>query len=292
MFKGVGTALITPFDEEGKVDFNSLRQLVDFQLKGGVDALIVLGTTGESPVIQTEEKEQIISQVISWVNHKIPVIVGTGANDPVKVVQNNEQAERLGADGLLIVNPYYNKSTQNGLVTYYQWIAEKAHLPIILYNVPGRTGMNMMPDTILNIHRETKHIVAVKEACGSISQIAELMAKKPPTLSVLSGNDDQTLPIMALGGDGVISVASNVIPAVYKQLTSLLLKDQMMEARAINHKYLRLANLLFVETNPIPVKYAVSKLGLCKNIVRLPLVPTTPSTEKLIDQEMAMLGIY
>ena len=291
MFKGVGTALITPFTEKGEIDFDSLQKLVDFQLQGGVDALIVLGTTGESPVIQTEEKKQIISQVIQQVNHRIPVIVGTGSNDPMKVVQNNEQAERLGADGLLIVNPYYNKSTQNGLVTYYQWISDKASLPIILYNVPGRTGMNMSPDTIINIHREAKHIVAVKEACGSISQIAELMAKKPVTLEVLSGNDDQTLPIMALGGVGVISVVSNVIPSIYKEMTTLLLNNQIKEAREIHHRYLKLANLLFVETNPIPVKYAVSKLGLCQNIVRLPLVPTSPSTQKAIDQELMGLGV-
>jgi 4-hydroxy-tetrahydrodipicolinate synthase len=229
--------------------------------------------------------------VIQQVNHRIPVIVGTGSNDPLKVVHNNEQAQWLGADGLLIVNPYYNKSTQNGLVTYYQWIADKASLPIILYNVPGRTGMNVSPDTIINIHKEAKHIVAVKEACGSISQIAELMAKKPATLEVLSGNDDQTLPIMALGGCGVISVVSNVIPAVYKEMTTLLLNNQIKEAREIHHRYLKLANLLFVETNPIPVKYAVSKLGLCQNIVRLPLVPTLPSTQKAIDQELMGLGV-
>ena len=291
MFKGFGTALITPFLENGAVDFDSLHRLVDFQLQGGVDALILLGTTGESPVIQMEEREQIIREVIAHVNQRIPVIVGTGANDPVKVLHNNEQAERLGADGLLIVNPYYNKSTQNGLVVYYRYIAERSNLPIILYNVPSRTGMNMMPDTIIAIHRDAQHIVAVKEACGSISQIAELMAKKPATLSVLSGNDDQTLPIMALGGHGVISVVSNVIPGIYKKLTSLLLQDQMKDAREIHHRVLKLTNLLFTETNPIPVKYAVHKLGLCQNIVRLPLVEASTATEKAIDQELSNLGI-
>lgn len=291
MFKGVGTALVTPFTENGAVDFHSLHQLVDFQLLGRVDALIVLGTTGESPVIHEEEREQIISQVVSQVSKKIPVIVGTGANDPTKVIENNTQAERLGADGLLIVNPYYNKSTQNGLVTYYQWIANQAHLPIILYNVPGRTGMNMLPDTIIRIHREAKNVVAVKEACGSISQIADLISQKPASLSVLSGNDDQTLPIMALGGDGVISVASNVIPSIYMQMTQLMLQNRFQEVREMHHRYLKLANLLFAETNPIPVKYAVSRLGLCQNTVRLPLIPASPNTEKLLDQEMRILGI-
>lgn len=291
MFKGVGTALVTPFNEKGGIDFQALHRLVDFQLKASVDALVLLGTTGESPVIQSDEREQIIREVVAQVSHQVPVIVGTGANDPQKVLQNNEQAERLRADGLLIVNPYYNKSTQQGLVVYYQYIADRANLPIVLYNVPSRTGMNMTPDTIIAIHREAKNIVAVKEACGNISQIAELMAKKPASLEVLSGNDDQTLPVMALGGTGVISVVSNVIPAIYKKLTTLLLQDQMKEAREIHHRVLKLTNLLFTETNPIPVKYAVHKLGLCHNIVRLPLIPASPATEKAIDQEMMNLGI-
>ena len=209
MFKGAGTALITPFAQDQSVDLNALLKIVQNQLQNKIDALIVLGTTGESPVIDYDERRKLISVVVEESIGKIPVIVGTGSNDTKKVIENNKQAEDLKADGLLIVNPYYNKGTQESLVEHYKLISEKTKLPIILYNVPSRTGMNILPETAIRIHKECKNVVAIKEASGNISQIVKLIAMKPNSFSLFSGNDDQTLAIMALGGDGVISVFSN-----------------------------------------------------------------------------------
>src|SRR3990172_291748 len=192
MFKGVGTALITPFKQDQSVDIGSLKKIVEHQLKNKIDALIVLGTTGESPVIEYDERRKIISAVVEDAIGKVPVIIGTGTNNTKKVVENNKLAEDLKADGVLIVNPYYNKGTQESLVEHYKFIAERTSLPIILYNVPSRTGMNMLPETVIKIHQKCSNVVAVKEASGNISQIAHLISIKPDSLSVLSGNDDQT----------------------------------------------------------------------------------------------------
>ena len=286
MFKGTGTALITPFKTDQSIDYDALKEIVYHQLNGGVDALIVLGTTGESPVINLEERKKIVSLVVEQVDGKVPVIVGTGSNDTKKVVENNILAEELKADGLLIVNPYYNKGTQESLVEHYKYIASKTKLPIILYNVPSRTGMNLLPETAVRIHNECKNVVAVKEASGSISQIAHLISIKPHSLSVLSGNDDQTLAIMASGGDGVISVFSNPYPANMKEITDAVLKNNLKSAQELNNKYLSMMNALFVETSPAPVKYVMSKLGLCENFLRLPMVKATAKAEELLDKEM------
>jgi 4-hydroxy-tetrahydrodipicolinate synthase len=286
MFKGVGTALITPFQRDQSVDFDSLRKIVHQQLAGGVDALVVIGTTGESPVIEFDERKKIISIVVEEVRGKIPVIVGTGTNNTRKVTELNKQAEELNVDGVLIVNPYYNKGTQESLIEHYKYISERTKLPIILYNVPSRTGMNILPETAVRVHRECKNVVAIKEASGNISQIAHLISIKPDSLSVLSGNDDQTLSIMASGGDGVISVFSNPYPKEMKKITDAILNDRLQEARNLNNKFLSMMNALFVETSPAPVKYVMNKLGLCENIVRLPLAVATVKAEKLLDIEM------
>ena len=286
MFKGVGTALITPFKQDQSVDLDSLKKIVQQQLSGSVDALIVLGTTGESPVIEYDERRKIISLVVDEVKGKIPVIVGTGTNDTKKVIENNRQAKDLKADGVLIVNPYYNKGSQESLVEHYKTIAEKTSLPIIVYNVPSRTGMNILPETVVKIHKECKNVVAVKEASGNISQIAHLISIKSETLSVLSGNDDQTLAIIALGGDGVISVFSNPYPAEMKKITNALFENNLKLAQELNDKYLAMMNALFVETSPAPVKYVMSKLGLSENVLRLPLIKSTPKAEELLNKEM------
>ena len=291
MFKGTGTALITPFKADQSVDYDALKRIVRQQLDGGVDALVVIGTTGESPVIEFDEREKIISLVVKEVNGKIPVIVGTGTNNPKKVIENNKQAEALKADGVLIVNPYYNKGTQESLVEHYKFIAKKTKLPIILYNVPSRTGMNILPETLVKIHRECKNVVAVKEASGNISQVAHLVSIKPTSLSVISGNDDQTLAIMASGGDGVISVFSNPYPAEMKKITAAILSNNLKVTQKLNNKYLSMMNALFIETSPSPVKYVMSKLGLCKNVLRLPLVKATSKAEELLDKEMKKLEI-
>jgi len=289
MFKGVGTALITPFKSDLSVDLHSLKKIVQNQLKNKIDALIVLGTTGESPVVNYDERRKLISAVAEEASGKVPVIVGTGSNDTKKVIENNKQAEDLKADGVLIVNPYYNKGTQESLFEHYKFISEKTKLPIILYNVPSRTGMNILPETVIKIHNECKNVVAVKEASGDISQIAKLISLKPDSLSVLSGNDDQTLAIMALGGDGVISVFSNPYPAEMKQVVDAMLNKKLPEAQKYNNKYLRMMNALFVETSPAPVKYVMSKLGFCENNLRLPLIKTSQRAEELLDAEMAKM---
>jgi 4-hydroxy-tetrahydrodipicolinate synthase len=286
MFKGTGTALITPFKPDQSVDYDALKKIVKQQVDGGVDALIVIGTTGESPVIEFDEREKIISLVVKEVKGKIPVIVGTGTNNTKKVVELNKQAEVLKADGVLIVNPYYNKGTQESLVEHYKYISEKTKLPIILYNVPSRTGMNILPETVVKIHKECKNVVAIKEASGNISQIAHLISIKPKSLSVISGNDDQTLAIMASGGDGVISVFSNPYPAEMKKITDAILNKNLKLAQELNNKYLSMMNALFIETSPAPVKYVMSKLGLCKNVLRLPLVKATGKAEELLEKEM------
>ncbi len=290
MFRGTGTAIITPFKEDYEVDYQSLRRFVSFQLKY-IDALIVLGTTGEAPIVNEYEREKIVSTAVELTNKKIPVIVGTGSNNTEKVIKNNELAEKNGADGLLIVAPYYNKSTQKGLKEHFSYIAQRTDLPIILYNVPSRTGINIEPETAIDIFNSNKNVIAIKEASGNISQIARLIAQKPKRMLVYSGNDDQTLPIMALGGDGIISVFSNVLPAVMKELTDSILNGDLEKARELNNKYNEFMKALFVEVNPIPVKYAVSKLGYCKNVLRLPLIPLSEKGEKVIDRLFEELNI-
>ncbi len=289
MFKGVGTALITPFKEDQSVDFGSLKKILDHQLNNNIDALIVLGTTGESPVIEYEERRKLISAVVEEAKGKVPVIVGTGSNNTKKVIENNKLAEDLKADGLLIVNPYYNKGTQASLLEHYKYISDRTSLPIILYNVPSRTGMNILPETAVRIHNNCSNVVAIKEASGDISQIANLIAIKPESFSVLSGNDDQTLPIIALGGDGVISVFSNPYPSEMKQITDAMLNIDLSSAQKFNNKYLGMMNALFIETSPAPVKFAMHHLGLCENVLRLPLSKATSRTEEVLNNEMLKL---
>jgi 4-hydroxy-tetrahydrodipicolinate synthase len=285
MFSGTGTALVTPFNEDLSIDYKSLKLLIEDQIKNGVKAIIILGTTGESPVIDEDERKKLIDESVTIANGRVKIIIGTGTNDTRKVVKFNKIAEESKADGLLIVNPYYNKSTQSGLVEHYKYISERTSLPIILYNVPSRTSMNILPDTVMKIHDTCKNVVAVKEASGDISQIAKLCAMKPDSLTVFSGNDDQTLPIMALGGKGVISVFSNIYPKQMSDLTDALLKNDFSKGLKLHNQYLNMMNLLFIETNPIPVKFLASARGLCKNIFRLPLVKASANTEELLLRE-------
>ena len=291
MFQGTGTAMITPFDENMNVDYQSLKKFTQFQVDEGINALIVLGTTGEAPTINEDERDKIIETVVNEVNGRIPVIVGTGTNDTKKVVALNKSAERLKADGLLIVNPYYNKGTQQSLVEHYKYISERTTLPILLYNVPSRTGMNILPETAVTISEQCKNVVGIKEASGNISQIGKLFALRKPGFHVYSGNDDQTLPIMAYGGSGIVSVFSNVFPKQMTELTGSLLKHDMLTAQILNKKYQKFMNSLFIETSPIPVKYAVSLLGYCKNVVRLPLTKASTNTELLVKAEVEKLQV-
>lgn len=290
MFRGTGTALITPFNNDLSVDYDSLKKIIDQQLKSGVDALIVLGTTGESPVISDDERRKIINTVQEEVNGKIPVIVGTGTNSTTHVVELNKMAEELSVDGLLIVNPYYNKGTQKSLIEHYGYISERTNLPIILYNVPSRTGMNILPDTAIRIFDSCKNVIGIKEASGNISQIAELIASKPDDFKVFSGNDDQTLAIIALGGEGVVSVFSNPYPHLMKKLTDASLHANIKEAQNLNNRFNDMMNKLFIEASPSPVKYVMSRLGYCKNVLRLPLSRLTEKNEPVLDESMNNLG--
>ncbi|MGE5681874.1 MAG: 4-hydroxy-tetrahydrodipicolinate synthase [Bacillota bacterium] len=286
MFRGTGTALITPFDDNLEVDYTALKRLVRFQIDSGINSLVVLGTTGEAATINEDERKKILDTVIEENNGKIPIIAGTGTNDTRHVVKLNKIAEDAKADGLLIVNPYYNKGTQSSLIDHYSYISERTSLPIILYNVPGRTAMNVLPETVLSINDKCPNVIGVKEASGDISQIARLIAMKPENFIVYSGNDDQTIPVMALGGEGLISVLSNVFPKETVSLTNAMLNGRLAEAQHINNRLMKFMNLLFIEANPIPVKYAVSMLGYCKNTLRLPLSKVQAAAAKLLEDEL------
>src|SRR5690606_3240630 len=255
------------------------------------DAIVVLGTTGEAPVITRYEREKIIDFVSSGIAGSMPVIIGTGTNNTSEVIEMNKIAERYNAAGVLIVNPYYNKGTQKSLVDHYKNISEHTSLPILLYNVPSRTGMNLLPETVYQIHSSCKNVAGIKEASGDISQIVKLFSIMPDDFLIFSGNDDQVLPIMALGGNGVISVFSNLLPDVMGEICKAMLDKNFEKAVDLNKKYLRLMNILFAETNPIPIKYALSCLGLCSNILRLPLSPASEKTMQLIDDELEVLGV-
>jgi len=290
MFTGVGTALATPFDNDFNVDYDSLKKICRYQVEGGVDAIIVLGTTGESPVIDNAEREKIVATVAGTVQGKAKIILGTGTNDTKKVVSLNKLAEKENADAVLIVNPYYNKGTQESLVEHYKYISERTTLPVILYNVPSRTGMNMLPETVLKIADSCPNVIGMKEASGNISQIAKLISMKPDNFSVFSGNDDQTLPIMALGGAGIISVFSNVYPKELKALTNAIAQNNLDEARKLNNKYGSMMRALFIEASPSPLKYVMNKKGMCENVVRLPLISVSEKSEKFLDEEIKNLS--
>ncbi len=290
MFKGVGTALITPFNENG-IDLESYEKLIEFEIKNGAQALIVCGTTGEPATMTKAEKDSVISTAIEIINKRVPSIVGTGANSTATAIANSIEAEKMGADGLLVVTPYYNKCTQKGLVAHYKAIAESVDAPIFLYNVPGRTGVNILPETVKELSC-VKNIVAIKEASGNMAQVMEVARIIEGTgMSLYSGDDALTLPMLALGAKGVISVASNVIPSVMSDIVSLYFSGDVEKSRALHFKYLPLMTALFVETNPIPVKYAASKLGLCKNILRMPLTTIEKEHAAKLDAVMKELGL-
>jgi 4-hydroxy-tetrahydrodipicolinate synthase len=286
MFYGLGTALITPFDENYNVDYEALRKITRFQVDSKVDAVIVLGTTGESPVINVSEREKIVATVMEEAQGKTKILVGTGTNDTLDVVEMNKIAEKQKVDGVLIVNPYYNKGTQESLLAHYKYISERTPLPILLYNVPTRTGMNILPETAVKIFEQCENVKGIKEASGNISQIAHLFSIKPDSFLVYSGNDDQTLAIIALGGVGEISVFSNAFPAQKKIFVDAAIKGDYKTARELSNKYMRMMNILFIETSPSPIKYVMNELGYCKNILRLPLTPILEKNEKILRDEL------
>ncbi len=274
---GCGTALVTPFRAEGALDEAALRRLIRRQLKEGIDFLVPCGTTGESPVLAPEEHARVVEITLEEARGKVPVIAGAGGNNTRRVCEQARQMERLGVDGILSVSPYYNKPTQEGIFQHYRAVAQATTLPVIVYNVPGRTGSNIEPATLIRL-AEIPNILGVKEASGNIAQISEILRMLAPRFRVISGDDAITLPVMALGACGVISVAANVIPQPMTELVSLASQGDFRTARRLHFRLLPLMQTLFIESSPIPVKAALAALGLIHPIYRLPLVSMRPET--------------
>lgn len=280
IFKGSGVALITPFKENGEIDFETLKNLVEFQIENGTDSIIICGTTGESSTLSDEEHIKCIEACVKYVNGRIPVIAGTGSNDTKTAVMLSKEAEKGGADGLLCVTPYYNKTSQDGLKRYYGKIAESVDIPIIMYNVPPRTGMNITLETMIDIAKNNSNIVAIKEASGNISAIAKILASN--ALDVYSGNDDQTVPILSLGGIGVISVVANIFPKEMHNMVMDYLNGNVEQARDMQLKMLELCNALFCDINPIPVKKTMEILGMANGYIREPLIELDNDKTKIL----------
>lgn len=289
IFKGAATAIITPM-KNGEVDFDALRRLVDFQIENGIDALVAAGTTGESSTLTDEEHVEVIKTVVDKAAGRVPVIAGTGSNDAAYAVKLSQDACRLDADALLLVTPYYNKATQQGLVEMYKAIAAEVDRPIILYNVPSRTGVNIEPQTYLAL-ADTPNICAIKEANGNIGKIVETMSLVGDKLDLYSGNDDQIVPLLSLGGKGVISVLSNLLPRETSELCHAFFRGDIRAAAAAQFKYQKLINALFCEVNPIPVKAAMTRLGYGDGSIRLPLTKMTAANEEKLVGLMREAGI-
>lgn len=272
IFEGSAAAVITPMDDDGNIDFSAMERLLDFQLENHTDGIVVNGTTGESAVLSDEERFQIIAFTIKHIGGRIPVIAGTGSNCTAHAVRLSKETEALGADALLVVTPYYNKASQQGLQEHFTAIADSVKLPIILYNVPGRTGVNISPETcrILSGH---PNIQAIKEAGGDISRVAKIASLCRNDLDIYSGNDDQTVPVLSLGGKGVISVLANIMPKEMHEMCRLFFDGKTAESAGMQLELLDLMNALFCEVNPIPVKAALNLMGFCKESYRLPLTP-------------------
>lgn len=272
LFTGAGVAIVTPMNEDGSINYEQFGTNIDFQIKNGTDAIIVCGTTGEASTMTDEEHLECIRFTVEKTAGRVPVIAGTGSNDTKYATELSKQAEGVGADGVLVVTPYYNKTTQRGLVAHFNAIADSINIPMIVYNIPGRTGLNISIDTYKELGKH-KNIVAVKEASGNLSYVAQLIAECGDMLDVYSGNDDQIVPVMALGGKGVISVLSNIMPKETHVMAQYCLDNNIAEAAKLQLKYLRVINDLFIEVNPIPVKKAMNLMGLNCGECRMPLYP-------------------
>ncbi|WP_050606662.1 4-hydroxy-tetrahydrodipicolinate synthase [Clostridium niameyense] len=284
IFKGSGVAIVTPFNENG-VNFEKLNELIEWHIKSKTDAIIVCGTTGEATTMTLDERKETIKFVVDKVNKRIPVIAGTGSNNTKTAIEMSKWAESIGIDGLLVITPYYNKTTQSGLIKHFEVISKEVNTPIIIYNVPGRTGLNINPETLKELCKD-KNIVAVKEASGNISQIAEIKALCKDDLDIYSGNDDQIIPILSLGGIGVISVLANVIPEEVHNMCSLYLEGKVNEALEIQLKSLALTKALFIETNPIPVKTAMNLMDMNVGNLRLPLCEMNDKNLEILKKEL------
>ena len=284
MFKGLGIALITPFKEDGSVDYDSLKRLIEYQIKNGADFLCVLATTAETPTLNSDEKHLIKDLIVETVKGRIPILMGCGGNNTAAVVEELKTGDFKGIDGVLSVCPYYNKPSQEGLYQHFKAIANATNLPVVLYNVPGRTGINLKAETTVRLARECDNIIAIKEASGNLEQVDEIIKNNPLDFDVLSGDDGLTFPMIAVGAVGVISVIGNALPKEFSKMVRLSLKGEYDGARRIHHKFIELFSLLFVDGNPAGVKAMLHQMGMIKNVLRLPLVPTRITTREKISE--------
>ncbi len=291
IFTGAGVALVTPFREDESVNYEKLSELIEEQIKKGTDALIICGTTGEASTLSHEEHVEVIDYAVKAVKGRIPVVAGTGSNCTETAVYLSKEAEKSGADGLLIVTPYYNKATQKGLITHYTMVAESVSLPIIMYNVPGRTGCNILPETAVTLAKNVKNIVGIKEATGNLSQVARLMALADGCIDLYSGNDDQIVPILSLGGKGVISVLSNVAPTQTHDICARFFDGDVEGSRNMQLDAIPLIDALFSEVNPIPVKEAMNLMGMQAGPLRRPLSPMEPQNKERLEKAMKAYGL-
>ncbi len=290
IFTGAGVAIVTPMNEDGSINYEQFGKNIDFQIENGTDAIIVCGTTGESSTMTDEEHLECIRFAVERTAKRIPVIAGTGSNDTKYAAELSQQAESVGVDGLLVVTPYYNKTTQRGLIAHFTTIADSVNIPIILYNIPGRTGMNITIDTYKELGKH-KNIVGVKEASGNMSYVAQIIRECGDMLDVYSGNDDQIVPLMALGGKGVISVLSNIMPKETHMIAQYCLDNDIAKAAELQIRYLRLINNLFIEVNPVPIKEAMNLMGLNCGVCRMPLYPMADENIEKLRASMVESGL-
>ena len=290
VFKGAGVALVTPMNEDGSVNFGKIEELVEFQIANGTDAIIACGTTGESATLPIEEHLQVIKTCIEVANKRVPVIAGAGSNSTASAIYTSTQSEKMGADGLLLVTPYYNKATQNGLIKHFTTIANAVKIPAILYNVGSRTGINMAADTTAKLVKTVDNIVGIKEASGNLSQVAEIMNLTDGNIEMYSGNDDQIVPVLSLGGIGVISVLSNVAPKETHDIVAKYLEGDVVGSRDLQLKLIPLIKALFSEVNPIPVKAAMNMMGMNVGSLRLPLTEMEDKNKVVLEQELRKAG--
>ena len=291
IFTGAGVALITPMNEDGSVNYEKLRELLEFHVANKTDAIIICGTTGEASTLSDEEHLECIRFACEVINKRIPVIAGTGSNCTQSAIELSKEAEKSGVDGLLLVTPYYNKATQNCLKAHYKAIAKEVNVPIILYNVPSRTGTRLAPQTVVDLCHEVPNIVGVKDATGDISEVAELMSLAKGTVDVYSGNDDQIVPVLSLGGKGVISVLSNILPKETHDMVASYLEGDVAKSCEMQLKYFDLVKALFCEVNPIPVKKALNLMGMEVGSLRLPLTEMEDANAKRLEEEMRKAGV-
>ncbi len=290
-FKGVFTAIVTPFDKEGNIDEECLKKLIDFNIENGVSGIVPCGTTGESPTLSNAEHARVIELTVEHVNKRVPVIAGTGSNCTREAIRLSQHAEETGADALLLVNPYYNKPTQEGLYLHFKAIADSVKIPCVVYNIKGRTGVNVETETLMRIIKECPNVKAVKEASGDLEQMKDVISKKPDYFSVLSGDDGITLDLIKAGGMGVISVASNLVPDRMSAMVKTALEGNIEDAEKLNKDLEPIFNVEFIETNPIPIKYMLELIGNCKAVYRLPMCELQEESKEKVKQVLTEMEI-